>query len=217
MKMRDQHQAKWFRARQKSSTMKQLKVSLSDDLRDQLDEIAAKRGVSLSEEVRDRLALLDEIRARVEPAANKSGHSFAEEIGERLERTFADDAIDAETRKFTNAIGFLAGLINGQTGHAWYSHPAAASVMKHAIDALLARFNGGDGKAEFLQEELPPKESRSLIADNSREMGIAMATVVGLVDDIAAGRTQLPGWPRGMIQLDAIMASVGKKPKGEER
>jgi hypothetical protein len=197
--------------------MKQLKVSLSDDLRDQLDETAAKRGVSLSEEIRDRLALLDELRARVEPAANRAGHSFPEEIRQRLERTFAEDAIDPETRKLMAAIGFLASLISGQTGHEWHSHPAAASVMKHAIDALLARYKGGDGKAEFLQDELPPRETRSLAADNSREMGIAMAAVVGLVDDIAAGRMQMPGMPRGMIQLDDLMANVGKKQRGGEK
>jgi hypothetical protein len=107
-------------------------------------------------------------------------------------------------------------VAKGQTGYEWHSHPAATSVMKHAIDAQLARFKGGDGKAEFLQNELPPQESRSLIADNSREMDIAMANVVGLVDDIAAGRVQMPGMPRGFIQLDELMASVGKKPRGED-
>jgi plasmid stability protein len=180
--------------------MKQLKVSLSDDLLDELEETAAKTGRSLSEEVRLRLVLLSEVRTWVEAAANKAGHSVAEEIKQRLQNSLADDQIDPETRRLMNAVRFLASLISIQTRHKWYSHPAAASVMKHAIDAQLAHFRGGDGEAQFTPDELPPKESRWLpLPDDSRGMGVALATAAGLGERL------------GMVNLPPIAADAGKK------
>jgi hypothetical protein len=164
--------------------MKQLKVSLPDDLRDQLEEAATKAGRSLSEEVRERLTLPEEVRRRVEKAARKAGHGITEEIGQRLERTLRNDAIDPETRKLTDTIGLLAHLVKIQTGHAWFSHPGAASVMKHAIDERLARTKGGSGEAVFGPDELPPNEKRYLgaISDDPRVMGSILAGVAhGLV------------------------------------
>ena len=155
------------------------------------------------------VALADAVRARVEAAANKAGHSIAEEIRQRLERTFVDDDVDPETQRMMNAIRFLAVLIKIQTGQNWYSNPAATSVMRHAIDALLVRLKGGDGEAEFLPDELPPKETRWLpLPDDPRGMGVALAAAAGLGDRL------------GMVNLPPIRADMGKKPsttEGEEQ
>ena len=190
--------------------MKQLKVSLSDDLLDELEKTAVKTGRSLSEEVRLRLVLLNEVRAWVEAPANKAGHSFAEEIKQRLQNSLAEDQIDPETRRLMNAVRFLASLISIQTGHKWHNHPAAASVMRHAIDAQLAHVKGGEGETQFIPDELPPKESRWLpLPDDSRGMGVALATAAGLGERL------------GMVNLPPITASMGKKSqrakKGEEQ
>lgn len=123
------------------------------------------------------VALPDEVRARVEAAATKAGHSIAEEIRQRLERTFRDDAIDPKTRQLMLAILLLADFVEFQTGHNWFSHPAATSIMKLAIDARLARMKGGDGNAVFGQEELPPKENRWIASDDPR----MMATVLDVI------------------------------------
>jgi hypothetical protein len=159
--------------------MKQIKVSLPDDLRLQLEDAAAKAGRSLSEEVRERVALPESVRAHVEAAANKAGHSIAEEIGRRLERTFRDDARDPDTRKLTDTIGLLAHLVKIQTGHSWFDHPGATSVMKFAIDSCLARTKGGDGKAVFGADELPPTEKRYLavLSDDPQVMGSILAGI----------------------------------------
>jgi hypothetical protein len=116
------------------------------------------------------VALPDDIRAQVEAAAERAGHSIAEEIRQRLERTFQEDAIPAQTRVLMLEIKLLAGLIEIETGREWTSHPATTSVMKHAIDARLARMRGGDGNATFEPNELPPKADRLIVSDDSRTM-----------------------------------------------
>jgi hypothetical protein len=159
--------------------MKQIKVSLPDDIRLQLEDAASKAGRSLSEEVRERLALPEHVHALVEAAASKAGHSIAEELGRRLERTFRDDAIDLKTREITDMIGLLTHLVKIQTGHSWFDHPGAASIMKFAIDACLARTKGGDGKATFGPDELPPTEKRYLAvsSDDPQVMGSILAGI----------------------------------------
>jgi hypothetical protein len=69
----------------------------------------------------------------------------------------------------------------------------------------------------LLQADRPANESRSLIADNRRESGIAMAANVGLVDDIAAGCMRMPGMRPGRVDLDILIPSVGKKPRREKQ
>ncbi|SRR6266446_7529267 len=125
------------------------------------------------------VALPDDVRAQVEVAANKAGHSIAEEIRRRLERTFLDDTIDPETRKLTDTIALLAHLVKLQTRHSWFEHPAAASIMKHAIDERLARTKGGDGKAVFNPDELPPTEKRyaALLSDDPQIIGSVLAGI----------------------------------------
>src|SRR5215470_8246995 len=148
-------------------------------------------GVALSEAVRDAL----------ETAASNAGHSIAEEIRQRIERTFVEDAVAPETRKLTTAINLLADLIEAQTKHKWFENPAATSVMKHAIDALLGSLKGGDGEATFLQDDLPPKETRFLntLPDDPRGMGATLATVADL------------GERFGMIKMRVVVADQEKK------
>ncbi len=67
--------------------MQQLKISLSDEIRDQLDAASAK-----------------------------AEHSLGEEIRRRLQTSFDDEALDPETRRLAAAIGNLAVLVKLQTG-----------------------------------------------------------------------------------------------------
>jgi hypothetical protein len=154
------------------------------------------------------VALPEDIRARVEAAAGQSGHSLAEEIRQRLERTVEDDAIDPETRKLMEAVELLAQLVKIQTGHSWFDHPAATSVMKHAIDARLARMMGGDGEATFLPDELPPKEIRFLAAgsDDPRMMAVALNTIAEFDNAFGVKR-------RGLAKQVLNQVMTGKKEK----
>jgi hypothetical protein len=121
----------------------------------------------------------EDVRAQVEAAANNAGHSIAEEIRRRLERTFRHDAIDPKTCELTDAVALLAHLVKLQTGHTWFDHQAAASVLKHAIDTRLARVKGGDGKAVFDPSELPSTENRYLAvqSDDPQVVGSILAGV----------------------------------------
>jgi hypothetical protein len=130
------------------------------------------------------VALPDEMRDLLENAAKGAGHSIAEEIRKRLERTFEEESIDEDTRNLLNAIKLLAYLILFQTGRSWHEHPAAASVMRHAIDARLLRYQGGDGEAQFSPDELPTRESRFIatLPDDPRTLGAALSTVADVGD-----------------------------------
>jgi hypothetical protein len=171
-------------------------------------------GVSLSDEVRDRL----------ESAAKDSGRSIAEEIRQRLERTFEDDLDAPETRKLLLEIQWLVDLIAVHTGYDWFSHPAAASVMRQAIDLRLARTPGGDGTAAFAPGERPVGEA--LLAEGSddpRAISIALDQAINsnnwliasneFPDTVGDGRVFRKGYRAVMVrhQLSTHGAAIERQ------
>src|SRR5262245_47223368 len=101
-----------------------------------------------------KVSLPDELRAEIEEAAAKAGHSLGEEIRQRLERTLQDDGIDPATRKLMAAIGDLHVLARSQPNHSWHQQPAAHRVFRHAIVARLARLRP-TGEPVFAPGDLP--------------------------------------------------------------
>jgi plasmid stability protein len=83
--------------------MKQLKISLPDDLRDALDV-----------------------------AAEKSERSLGEEIRQRVERAFAEDRLPAETRELIAAVVELTRQLD-QLGMQWRQKPKARATLVAAI------------------------------------------------------------------------------------
>ena len=87
--------------------MKQLKISLPDDLRSQLDA-----------------------------AAEKTNQSLAEEIRSRLEQTFEADAFDRETRELAASVMRMANQIQRGFG-SWHQRPKAHEALARAIQDYL--------------------------------------------------------------------------------
>jgi hypothetical protein len=101
-----------------------------------------------------KVSLPDGLRAQLDTAAASAGQSVAEEIRQRLEQSFEQDEIDQHTRQFMAAIANLVVLVRLQTGHDWHSHPAANRVLRNAITARLARLRPS-GEPVFAPGELP--------------------------------------------------------------
>jgi hypothetical protein len=106
--------------------MKQLKVSLPDEIRDQLERTAEAEGTSLGEVVRRRL-----------------------ELG------FKAEEADQPTRDLMDTVKALANMIERDTGRPWYLHRAASGVLLRALVARFARWVPQEGEAQFKPEELP--------------------------------------------------------------
>jgi hypothetical protein len=99
----------------------------------------------------------DDLRGDLEEdAAARSGCSIAEEIRRRLLRRFQQDLIDKLVRNFITEAAMLAKLTRAQTGQDWHTHPATNAVLRHAINARLARTKL-DGPEMFAPVELPSR------------------------------------------------------------
>jgi hypothetical protein len=109
-------------------SMKQLKISLPDDLRSQLDA-----------------------------ATESSGQSLAEEIRLRLERTFYLDAFDPQTRELAAAVMRMADQIQRDTGYSWHLRPEAHKALAAALQSRLTRIKPplpeGVGASDLLNAE----------------------------------------------------------------
>jgi hypothetical protein len=98
--------------------MKQLKISLPDDLRSQLDA-----------------------------AIESTGQSLAEEIRLRLERTFYQDTFDQRTRDLAHHVMHLADLVRENTGQPWHSSREAHEALENALQRYLAIIKPPAGEA----------------------------------------------------------------------
>ncbi len=119
---RTKHRGDW-------SEMRQLKISLTDDLRRQLAKVSAA-----------------------------AGHSLALEIRRRLERTLEQDGSDPQTSELMAAIHSFAALVNRETGHAWHTHAGANEAFRRAIDLRVSR-RKPSGSAAFEAGSLPARRS----------------------------------------------------------
>jgi hypothetical protein len=98
--------------------MKQLKISIPDDLRSQLDA-----------------------------ASESSGQSLAEEIRLRLERTFYQDTFDQRTRDLSYDVMRLADQVRDHIGQPWHSSRQAHEALEIALQTFLATIKPPSSKA----------------------------------------------------------------------
>jgi hypothetical protein len=124
-----------------------------------------------------KVSLPDDIRRQLEEAATDAGNSLSEEVRTRIEDSLEDDVIDLETRKLMAGINALARLVKVQTGHNWYDHAAANCVLRHAISARLERMKRGTEEAVFNPGELPTVRLVAAGSDDPRDMGLAVEAV----------------------------------------
>src|SRR5258708_5003505 len=104
------------------------------------------------------VVLSDEIRAGLELSATRNGCSIGEEIRKRLHQSLQDDSIDEPLRNFRIEMTTLASLVWAQTRQDWRTHPAANAVLRHAVNARLARTKKS-GPETFAPGELPEKRT----------------------------------------------------------
>ena len=124
-----------------------------------------------------KISLSDDLRARLETISAAAGNSVAEEIRQRVERTIAQDA-DPPTGKLLAAIDRFAVLVKLQTNYRWHDHAAAGRVFRRMITARLARLgikSPFSNEAVFQPGELPT--ALLVNSEHPDEMGTALEAV----------------------------------------
>jgi len=84
-----------------------------------------------------KVSLPDDLRAQLDAASAKSGESVAEEIRRRAELSFLQEAVDKPLRDLLENVARLAAEAARETGVAWYSHAGAYEVLRLAIQLWL--------------------------------------------------------------------------------
>jgi hypothetical protein len=80
-----------------------------------------------------KISLPDELRAKLDEAAGISGNSVAEEIRSRVEQTFQTQRADDETQALIEALQWLARHVYLDTGAQWHQHRLARMALLDAI------------------------------------------------------------------------------------
>jgi hypothetical protein len=90
-----------------------------------------------------KISLADEVRGRLDAASAMAGHSLGEEIRQRLDQSFAMDAIDQRTGGLTAAIADFASLIEFEfgLGNLWSANPIARATFADMIAQWLEKHN----------------------------------------------------------------------------
>jgi hypothetical protein len=101
-----------------------------------------------------KVSLPDDIRASLEAASVKSGHSLGEEIRRRLAQTFKEDPLDPQTRELLAAIVRLAGLVKLDQAEDWHSSDRPHEVFAAAVRARLIGYKPRKSTAEAVRDLL---------------------------------------------------------------
>ncbi len=128
------------------------------------------------------VSLPDDLRKMLEDACAGTDRSIAEEIRVRLLRTFQGEAISKPLRNFMTEVAMLAFMTEWQTHQDWRTHPAANAVLRHALNAMLARTKEA-GPETFAPGELPSRRYVAAGSDDPQTMGVALeANLQGIVE-----------------------------------
>jgi hypothetical protein len=128
------------------------------------------------------VSLPDDLRKMLEQACAGTGRSVAEEIRVRLWRTFKEDVIGKPLMNFMTEAAMLAFMTRWQTRKDFRTHPAANAVLRHALNAWLARTKES-GPETFAPGELPSRRFVAAGSDDPQTMGIALeARLQGIVE-----------------------------------
>jgi hypothetical protein len=100
------------------------------------------------------VSLPDDLRAKLDAASAAAGHTLGTEVRIRLQRSIAFDVFDVQTHLLMQMIGLLSFLTRQQTGHAQQQHAASHFVFRRAIEILLNRLRP-EGQPVLDPAELP--------------------------------------------------------------
>jgi hypothetical protein len=101
------------------------------------------------------ISLPDDLRAKLDAASTAAGRGLAEEIRDRLARSFDWGRFDPTTQRLMEIIGTLAVWTKAQTGRYWREDAAANFVFRRAVAIFLARLKP-EGEPALDPAELPP-------------------------------------------------------------
>jgi hypothetical protein len=119
-----------------------------------------------------KITLPDSLRRDLDAACAASGRSLAGEIRERLERTLRQDAIDPPTRRLMDYVAKLADLVRLQTNRLdWHQHPGAHRIFRYGITSRLARLKP-PGEPVFQEGDLPSTLLVSADAPEAMGLGL---------------------------------------------
>jgi hypothetical protein len=141
-----------------------------------------------------KISLPDDIRVQLDAASAKAGHGLGEEIRRRLQASFDAETLDPPIRALMTRISEFATWVSIGTGHEWHAHAAAMRTLAKAITAHLARLRAGlpgeavttypDGTssasapAVFGPGELPSTRVVAPGTDDPDAIGLAIETLV---------------------------------------
>ena len=101
------------------------------------------------------VSLPDDLRTKLDAAANAAGHTLGTEIRLCIQRAHSWEQFDPQTQRLMLLIGQIAVGTERQTGRTWWHHPAAYFVFRRTIEILLDR-NKPPGEPRINPNELPP-------------------------------------------------------------
>jgi hypothetical protein len=82
-----------------------------------------------------KVSLPDDLRAQLDLAAMAAGNSVAEEIRRRLERSFAQDAVEEKTRELIDDVAALGDWLKRDKALPWYFNRASHETFAEAVQA----------------------------------------------------------------------------------
>ncbi len=87
-----------------------------------------------------KVSLPDDLRAKLDKATTLSDKSLGDEIRTRLERTFDEDSVEKPTRDLIEAVKWMAAEIRRQVHLPWYytvkSNEAMAAAMQTWLEIV---------------------------------------------------------------------------------
>jgi len=95
------------------------------------------------------VALRDETRGYLDEMSAKNGRTLSEEIRVRLDRSIIEDRFDAQTKEFGRDLMWVAYLVAEGSkwalpeGADWHSDQCLFKALRVAVDAWLADLAGG--------------------------------------------------------------------------
>jgi hypothetical protein len=129
-------------------------------------------------DVQTSLRLPEALRTSLSVAAEKNGHGIGEEMRQRLEASFEiiPTTEDDATRWLLAAIAEAAVIINDHCA-GWLGNPFAFTVMKSAVEALLAHCQP---EGEPVRPVFTPNSSGDRIFGRKtpEEAGVTLAGIV---------------------------------------
>ena len=117
-----------------------------------------------------KISLTDDLRRHLEAVSAAAGHNLAEEIRRRLERTLVQDGSDSEMAELLAAIVTFASHVKRETGHAWHRHAGSHEALCRAIGERLRRLKP-EGSAVFRSGGLPDRRTVTVNTHDPVMMG----------------------------------------------